>query len=344
MKRLLSWLFGGMAISSAVLLLFGCEPGIQSEVLLNKASTSYTPKQILRREKETVLSFHYTPSGHPYIELFLNNRGPYRFIIDTGSNVSFINEDVAKRLDLPQSAYTVKINPDGPKRPINAPTYRVDKLKVEDLEMREMRLAALSAHKFLQISNTAGVKIDGLLGFSTFADYLYTLDFTQQKLVLQEGELAKLGNPNVLRLDTNHARPVIYGRFGESRDFVQESFPFLIDTGATFGIQLPPSVSSLPYPKIAEYKLALSHIHGQRDLQAQQIEAHFSLGHFQIEHPLVLLYRRGLYPYTDYGTIGMAVLKHLSITFDQRNQYVVLHSHLRSYPPKRTSFLEKKPK
>ena len=121
-----------------------------------------------------------------------DRRGPYHFLIDTGSSLTHVSPELANR-------YRVKNAPPTGIPPVRVrsangdihelPTTVIEQIKLGDAHFEDVPVSiydcsALSAH--------FGVKIDGILGFSLFRDTRLTLDYPQSRVILAPARPAVL--------------------------------------------------------------------------------------------------------------------------------------------------------
>ena len=129
--------------------------------------------------------------GKPYVMVTINGRGPFRFIIDTGTGAeALVTPSLAEQLGLPTVGHATLSDPSG------QGGKRVPILLMESLELAGVRFENVRAvqSEFFAESGTC----QGLLGFTLFRDFLLTLDFPNRKVTLADGSLTPDGGKNVL--------------------------------------------------------------------------------------------------------------------------------------------------
>jgi predicted aspartyl protease len=127
-------------------------------------------------------------------DVFLNDTGPFRMMIDTGNASSLIRPSVAKRLKA-QAKYAVEQVTVGGTRIV--PVVVLNQVKVG--EVRDLAVEAM-------VGEVAMEGVDGVLGQSWLVRHDYLLDFRQRRLVL-DGEPPCQGWRTPLR--SMDGRPII---------------------------------------------------------------------------------------------------------------------------------------
>jgi predicted aspartyl protease len=120
-----------------------------------------------------------------FVDVLINGKGPYRFIVDTGATQTVLSSRVAASLGLRQVATNIMYGLGGEGK-TDSPVYRVDTLKVGDVTIRDVPLGSLS-NPLLDLIT------DGILGPSLLADFAITIDYprAQMELARKAPEAAK---------------------------------------------------------------------------------------------------------------------------------------------------------
>ena len=113
-------------------------------------------------------------NSHLTIEVMINGKGPYHFVIDTGAERSVIADNVATTLGLPKSN-TVTIN--GISNRITVPTVRVGNLSFGPFERTDLSLPILP-RQYLYA--------DGYLGLDAINGTRVTFDFQNRALHVEQ--------------------------------------------------------------------------------------------------------------------------------------------------------------
>jgi hypothetical protein len=191
--------------------------------------------------------------------------------------------------------------------------------RFDDVEVLLYDCALLSAH--------LGVPIDGVLGFPLFREALLTLDYPGNRVLLRPAS-SDLPVPGaVVPFDDARKTPLISVRLGE------RSLMALIDSGSDAAFSLNPVGVNPRFAFGPAEGAVVGTIAGERLQQVGRLDETMVLGGQIFEQPIVDL--------TDeLSTIGGGILRHFTVTFDQRRDRVVFHREERGVitaPPQRSA-------
>lgn len=156
--------------------------------------------------------------------VWINDQGPFRFVIDTGADHSVIAEDVAKALQLP-AGDTVKVQ--GIIRAVAAPSVPVSALRFGPVVRRNLMLPVLPHDQ---------LKADGFLGLDVIGNNRVEFDFAKQTLRVVESGLHNPGKPAAANDTLIHA-PGESGHLRAVACVVEGVFATaFIDTGAEVSV------------------------------------------------------------------------------------------------------------
>lgn len=239
--------------------------------------------------------------GKPYVMVTINGRGPFRFIIDTGTGGdAIVTTEMASLLDLP-AAGEARLNDPTGKGGQSAPLRRIDHLQVAGVDFY--------AIKAVEHALPGGDgDCQGMLGFPLFRDFLFTLDYVNGRLTLSDAELEPDGEKAVLPFRMPDGVPVvrliIAGREVDAQ----------IDSGGA-GLSLPERLASnLKFetgPAIFAKGQSLS---TRFVVKAGKLATDVRLGEFTLADPWVEI--NPAFPMANFGSCPM---QHFTITFDQQN-------------------------
>jgi predicted aspartyl protease len=152
----------------------------------------------------------------PLVEVSVNGTGPYRFLIDLGSNVTLLRRNV---VDASRSTILVE-------RPTS------DIVQVATIALGGARLEDVTVASYDELD------VDGVLGYNVLQYSSFTLDLAGQRLVLHRGSLPQPNDRTVFSYQLVGRMPVITVRLG------LDSLLLNLDTGATEWMTVPPSWQS----------------------------------------------------------------------------------------------------
>ncbi len=122
----------------------------------------------------------------PILELMINQTGPYRFILDTGSSGNVIDEDLAKELGLEV------IGEDPLRTPGSDNKLMSKRVKVPAVTFVNTDISEDAVMNTIALREM--LPVDGILSPIFFSNYLLTLDYPNSELILTSGELNKNDN------------------------------------------------------------------------------------------------------------------------------------------------------
>lgn len=270
-----------------------------------------------------------TIGNYLVVETKWDRHGPYRFLVDTGSSVTLVTPELARRYRAknrpPETMPRVRV------RSASGDTTILDPAVLSRLEIGGARFEDIYVlvHDCQELTAHLGLKVDGVLGFPLFRETVLTLDYPRSRLLLQPRSPAPL-TPGVTIPFNNELRtPIIPLNLGD------QSLTALIDSGSDAPLSLnlaglASDFAVLPRPGVAIGTLTGDHLqHVGRWRQPLQI------GDYTIVQPIVDV--------TDELTaIGGGILRHFTVTFDQERNQVTFYRDRREpiiLPPRRSSGL-----
>jgi hypothetical protein len=247
-----------------------------------------------------------------------DEKGPWTFLIDTGSSVTVVTEAFA--------AANGARGAEGDRRPFLrlSPGHEGESALLRRVTIPRIRLAtalfrdvpalvgdaeALSAHM--------GVRVDGILGFPVFADVLLTLDYPGSRVAVaaHDGAAERADGRDragtVVAFDNSRRVPLAPVRLDG------EVFAALLDSGNDGALKLNPAgmrkVRLTSIPRRCNWVATLS---GNRVQKLGRLANTLELGGERFERPIVEITG-------DLSSVGCEILKHFRVTFDQRNERAV---------------------
>lgn len=232
--------------------------------------------------------------------------GPYRFIVDTGSSVTLVSPEIAKRYG------------GGELPPADEPLVRVRSSEGGFASLKPVTLAKfqLGAARFQYVpalvydcsdlSAQFGVRIDGILGFPLFRKTLLTLDYANERIVIRD-RIPEDGIPGEAILFTNANKiPLIPIRLGDRQ------FEALIDSGSASALDLNPAGLSPAFLYGPVKGPTESTLAGDRPSRVGRLAGTLRIGAFDVPEPVTQV--------TDeLSSVGGGILSHFTVTFDQEH-------------------------
>ena len=117
------------------------------------------------------------------VDVMVNERGPYRFIVDSGADTSVVGLNIARELQLP-IATPVTLNAMTARNVVDR--VRVDRLKVGTSTFRSLQLPAL---KEIDLGS------DGIIGIDALVEQRLMMDFEQRAIKVEDGRIPYKATP-----------------------------------------------------------------------------------------------------------------------------------------------------
>lgn len=252
--------------------------------------------------------------GRPFVMVMVNGKGPFRFLLDTGTGgPAMVAAELADELHLP-SAGEVQLNDPSGLGGRSTPQVRIDSLSVAGVEFNGVKAVRHS------IPGAEGQCL-GMLGFPLFRAWLLTVDYLHQQVTLAEGALAPDGERRVLSFRVQDGVPVVKLRLAGKSDQAVEA---QLDTGGA-GLSLPePVAAAQKFTEGPEVFGRAESLSTRFALRMGKLAADVHLGQYTLDRPWV-----EINPAFPLANVGGIPLGYFSITFDQNNGLVQLESPLR---------------
>ena len=253
----------------------------------------------------------------PYVAVMVNGRGPYRFLIDTGTGAqALVTPQLVTELALPTVGHARLTDPTGEGDQKSAIVW-IDSLNVAGLEFQEVEAVQ---HRLFGEEQ----RCQGVLGFRLFEDYLMTLDYPKRRLLLTSGLLDTGGS--LLPFHLEDGVPVV------TLQIDKLSVDAQIDTGGT-GLSLPDAIAEqlLFESPPAEYAIAES-LATRFHVKAARLKPDVQFGPYVFREAFVEV--NSAFPIVN---IGSTPLSNFAITFDQHEGMMRLYGkekvlHLNAAP------------
>ena len=242
--------------------------------------------------------------GRPYVMVTINGRGPFRFIVDTGTGGdAIVSPELAGQLDLPITGEARLNDPTG-RGGQDARIRKIDTLRVAGVNFYAVR----AIEHALPVRDGA---CQGMLGFTLFKDFLLTLDYVNGRMILATGELAPDGEKSVLPFRMPDGVPIARLRIG-NRDIEAQ-----IDSGGA-GLSLPerliPELRLFAEPVLFAKGESLS---TRFKIKVARLASDVRMGDITLDRPWVEI--NPVFPLANFGSCP---LQHFIVTFDQENRLV----------------------
>jgi hypothetical protein len=246
--------------------------------------------------------------GKPYVMVTIDGKGPYRFIIDTGTGAdAFVTPELADELKLPSAGDVVVNDPSGQSG------QRVSVVLLPSIELAGVKFNSVKAVRH-QVTGEAG-SCEGILGFTLFRNYLLTLDFPNRQVTLAEGILTPDDGKSVLPFRMPDGVPIT------SLLVNGASFEAQLDSGGG-GLTLPESLAAHQKWDVAPTAFAYGNTMTARfEIKSAKLNGDVKVGRYNFIHPVVEIHPA--FPLVNFGSPPM---QSFAITFDQKSLLVRLNA------------------
>lgn len=244
--------------------------------------------------------------GRPYVMVTINGKGPFRFLVDTGTGgEAMVTPELASQLNLPRAGEARLDDPTG-QGGQQFPKRKLDTVRVAGVDFYSIKAIEHS----LPISYEG---CEGMLGFPFFRDFLLTLDYVNGRLILAQGELAPDGEKSVVPFRMPDGVPIARLKIG-NRDVEAQ-----IDSGGA-GLSLPERL--IPQLRLSAQPAAFAYgqtLFTRFQIKVARLANDVHLGDITIDTPWVEI--NPAFPIANFGSCP---LEHFIVTFDQENKLVRL--------------------
>jgi predicted aspartyl protease len=208
-------------------------------------------------ESEGVTRFE-RGTGAVVLPVQLNGRGPFRFLLDTGSTRSSVSARTAEAIRAPVVARTVMGSAAGSRE---VPVARVDTLDVGPVTVRDLLASVVELDGL--------VDVDGVIGQDVLAALRFTIDFTRGQVLWApkvrgcDGAKVRGCDRSVLELQWSH------GRFVVALPQRQSVLRLVPDTGADSLVLFDP-VHGLPVTHLPRFA-TLTTLSGETEVRLARV-------------------------------------------------------------------------
>ena len=240
----------------------------------------------------------------------------YRFMVDTGSSVSYVSAPLADALKR-------KEKKKGPPRTLvvrgaNGKDFELPAVTLRTFRLGEAHFDDVPAviYDFSEFSAHVGFKIDGLIGFPLFRDTLLTLDYPAAQLEIAPNPLVtpppvRQPRTSVIPYNRELSTPLI------PVQMANESFFVLIDSGSDLGLSLNPAGLHPRFVHGPRVGMMVGSLDGNKRQLVGRLEQNITFGTQLVQQPVVDLTE-------NLSSLGGELLRYFKLTFDQQRHLVTL--------------------
>ena len=214
----------------------------------------------------------------PAIEVMVNGQGPFLFAIDTGARgMARVDSALVAKLKLQRVGKMQGGDPSG--RSITMDVVQLDSIAFGGVQFNNVRAPTRDYNAQGRLP-----KIDGILGFDLFTEYLLTLDFPAKRVQLRRGELPQADGEEVLSYESLNGTPVVELGVGSLKVRGR------IDTGNSIGgFILPESlVNKLPLASPPIVVGMARTISSQVEIKMASLKDSIRFGRYEFAEPKIV--------------------------------------------------------
>ena len=284
-----------------------------------------TPKKrqcLLGKEKSVTIPFQYA-AGEIIINVGINGKSNFAFVVDTGATQSLVDSSQAPQLGKIETS-DLSITTGSGSVPMGY--MKIDSLTLGTLDFKAIPVAVadLSALRFIP-----GKKITGLLGANILRQFVITFDFPKQTLTLSNPD-NRMDNENATILS---AKPSLGGSaLMIEGELDGKKLDCLIDTGAAYSL-IPHELAGQIPGKSVPGRSSVRGLDGKAVRVATGRFETLKLGDINIKQPEFYIAGPnaklgGMIANGSVAILGNPIWRNYALTLDYRRQRVILRGPL----------------
>ena len=285
--------------------------------------------QLAKRRKITRIPFEFQ-ANLVIVPVKVNNSDTLRFILDTGVSSILLTEPQIAQKQFMKFARSVKISGAGEGSDIEAGIVLDNTITMGDMIGYRQNLVVLK-DDVLKLSEFVGSPIHGIIGYEIFNRFAVTIDFGTNEIILENPEHYKYkpnkGERFPITIEDNKPYLSTIELINDKQNL---PLKVILDTGAGHAISLDANRNNgIPMPeKVVKAQLGrgLSGIiNGNLGRISKLKLGKFEMKNLVASFPDSSSYRiKGMELIERQGNIGCEFLRRFKVTFNYRDQYIVL--------------------
>ena len=240
--------------------------------------------------------------GRPVVDVTVDGKGPFPFVLDTGAGGTVLESELAKELGLPEAGEVRIGDPINP-HAIAAKQFRIERLAIGGAVFSGMVVTSMENGGFQQHLGARGI-----LGMPLFAELLLTLDYGRGQLRVGRGELPAPDGRELIALSHGFG-----GTIRVPITVASLSLEADLDSGSAGGVSLPEKyMEELPLEgKPVEVGHART-VNSQFVVHGATLKGTVKIGGHSLENPALRFSRLPVV------NIGNEVMRRFVLTIDQK--------------------------
>ena len=250
--------------------------------------------------------------GRPVVEVKINGKGPYRFILDTGAVTTVVSDELSRELSLSTPAGMQVAAVGGGTPPV---IVVIHDLRVGDALLTDMIAAVMPLGGLLKGDNAPR----GVLSAASFPGYLLTYDYPGRRISIKKGILDSADSRSIFQYTEEQVLPTVPLRIAGHDTQVH------LDTGSGFGLTLPVKfLTELPLASQPKEAGRVRTGGGEFTVSIARVDGTIELGKYKLDLDEVRFSDVRPGPGPAPGNIGYEVLRHFVVTLDSKNRRIRL--------------------
>jgi hypothetical protein len=243
----------------------------------------------------------------PAVNVFVNGKGPYLFLIDTGGQGD-ARADTSLVGELGLAAVGQNLSGDGSGRN----TRTLDLVILDRLDVGGLRFRNVAALSRDYNRSPSLPRISGILGYNLFKDHLLTLDFRARRVRIEQGALPPADGKTILDYEAPYDTPIVEMSMSGLRLLAD------IDSGDIGGITFPQALAQM-LPRSSEPRIVGTGRSISNEFQVSEVKlrGNLRIGEHELADPVIRFN-----DVHDNINLGAAFLAGYVVTFDQKNRRV----------------------
>jgi hypothetical protein len=281
-------------------------------------------------QKRDALSFQLV-KNLIIIPVYLNEKGPFNFILDTGIGATLVTDTTLKNLLNPKGLKRIKINGYGDGNNIEAKISNFVVANIGDAQSEAMPTIFIDEDPF-DLSSYLGVKVAGLIGYSFFKSFIVSISYTNKRLVFSIPFSKQPLKGDKIPLEFIDNKPYVNVAI-EDATLGKVGAKMIVDCGAGHALSFEKrNEKPWPVPPIhIDGNLGVG-IGGEISGKIARTEI-LTFGKFKFKNILTNYPSLGeninsVYPKQRNGNLGAAILRRFNIIYDYNHGYMYLKKNL----------------
>ncbi|CAN5863976.1 hypothetical protein BH24BAC1_BH24BAC1_08760 [soil metagenome] len=262
------------------------------------------------------------------LETYVNQKGPFNFMLDTGISISLIIDPTLRDTLQIKEGRTVKVVGAGEDDELEALIATGLEMSFGGVTGRNLTVAVLS-EDVLSLSNYLGFPIHGILGYDLMSSFVAEINFVEHQLILRHPDKFRLKRKDKpIPITLEHQKPYIVAK-GVLNDSTSMPLKLVIDTGAGHGLSL--EIGSDPAIQLPDKTLEAQLGRGLGGI----INGHLgriqrlTIDNYQLRNVITSYPDHGhvmakLEQVHRHGNLGNEVLKRFRVVFDYHRTRIIL--------------------